>query len=1177
MSDPIPALASHLLPLKPLPDTSRLNLAIALPLRRQSVLTNYLRDLYDPRSPIYRRYLTPVEFAEEFGPTPQDYQTLVAFARSNHLQVTRTHPNRTILDLNASVADLRRVFGVNIKVYQHPVENRTFYAPDAAPTIDLPIPILAIKGLDSFNLPRPGGEATPSLPAPTPFGGTGTNGLYLGTNFRAAYVPGVTLTGAGQTAAVIEFDDYFPSDITNYNAHAGLSGITLSNVMVDGFADPPSFQNDEVAGDIEILSSMAPGLSRILVYEEQIFSPVDDMLNQIATDNSASEISCSWSFISADAATDQIFEQYAAQGQSFFCASGDFGAYTPTNFHNPVGSPYITIVGGTVLATGSTVNWTSETVWSGTGGGFTANYPIPSWQAGVSMVANQGSTVYRNIPDVAMCATNIYVVANQGRTESFRGTSASAPLWAGFVALVNQQAAAHGDAPVGFLNPAIYAIGASAGYATNFHDIVSGNNTNSSSPSNFLAVAGYDLCTGWGTPNGSNLINTLAPPDPLVMQPITGFASTGPASGPFSMTTENFDITNVGPGTLTWSLGVDSAWVSVTPTNGTLTPGAGTSIVVTLNSTASSLVLGDYAAHLTLSNLSNGDLHYRTFTLHVSDPLLVTASPGLSFGGPPGGPFNVSAQSCLLTNTGLQSVSWAFLGGPPWLNVSPDHGTLNPNGSMAISCSPNANAADLPQGAYAGAVQFTNLTAGAAESAPSSILVGPLLLNGGFETGDFAEWSSNGDTSYIDVTNDPSAVHSGSLGAWLGTSGSPGYLSQNIPTAPGQYYSVSLWLSDADGMTPNGFSLSWGGAVLCQLTNLTVMTWTNLQFIVPATNALTPLQIQFQDDTGELSLDDVSVTAAPPTITGISPGRGPTAGGTVVSFTGTGFQNRAAISFGAIPATAVVVQSTTNLTATTPGMPVGSTTVTLVNGDGQFIVLTNGFTFVGTPAISWPAPSPLQYGLTLDASRLNATANVPGAFAYHPPAGTAPDSGNQVLSVVFTPLDTNDYYAVTSYTNLTVGLAPLAVTAYDNSRLYGLTNPVLTGAISGVQNADSIFATYTSGATSATPPGIVPIVAQLADPDHRLTNYQVNIVDGSLTILPVAPPVFQGLAHSGGSLTFTWSAIPTESYQVQYNSVLTATNWVDLNDPILATNSTVSITDWVPDPQRYYRVLLVPQ
>ncbi len=131
------------------------------------------------------------------------------------------------------------------------------------------------------------------------------------------------------------------------------------------------------------------------------------------------------------------------------------------------------------------------------------------------MVANQGSTANRNFPDVAMVADGIYVFAN-GIGQTIGGTSVAAPLWAGFTALVNEQAAVMGQAPAGFLNPALYTIGEGASYTTSFHDITSGDNTSpdlrnpNGSTSQFHAAPGYDLCTGWGTPNGINLINLLA-------------------------------------------------------------------------------------------------------------------------------------------------------------------------------------------------------------------------------------------------------------------------------------------------------------------------------------------------------------------------------------------------------------------------------------------------------------------------------------------------------------------------------------------------------------------------------------------------------------------------------------------------------------------------------------------
>lgn len=174
------------------------------------------------------------------------------------------------------------------------------------------------------------------------------------------------------------------------------------------------------------------------------------MLNRMATDNVAKQLSSSWTF-STDATTSQVFQEMAAQGQSFFNASGDSDAYSGP-ISAPADSPYVTVVGGTTLTTsGPSGAWVSETVWNwgsgqGSGGGISTSYSLPSWQAGVSMAANQGSVHQRNIPDVAMAADNVFEIADNGRSLSgIGGTSCATPMWAGFTALVNQQAAGLGQ------------------------------------------------------------------------------------------------------------------------------------------------------------------------------------------------------------------------------------------------------------------------------------------------------------------------------------------------------------------------------------------------------------------------------------------------------------------------------------------------------------------------------------------------------------------------------------------------------------------------------------------------------------------------------------------------------------------------------------------------------------
>ncbi|HSY43334.1 MAG TPA: protease pro-enzyme activation domain-containing protein, partial [Candidatus Acidoferrum sp.] len=400
----LPSSATQLRALGRLPATQHLDLVIGLPLRNRPALTNLLEQIYDPASPQFHRYLTPEQFAEQFGPSLEDYQSVIAFAKANGLTVTGTHSNRTLVDVSGSVADIERVFHVTMQTYQHPTESRTFFAPDQDPSLNLAVPVLSIKGLDNYFLPHRMGHAAPPSFTKNQQTGTGPGGFYIGSDYRHAYAPGVTLTGTGQSIALFELDGYYPSDITNYEALAKEPDVPVTNILIDGFSGVPpdgDSGNEEVSLDIEVVIAMAPGVSQVLVYEGPTSSVqnFDDILDQMATDDKAAQISSSWGF-TIDATTEQTFQQYALQGQSFFEACGDSGAY-PGPVNTPADDPLVTSVGGTVLTTvtnGET--WSSETTWQNGSGGISSVYAIPSWQQGVSMANNQGSTYSRNVPDV---------------------------------------------------------------------------------------------------------------------------------------------------------------------------------------------------------------------------------------------------------------------------------------------------------------------------------------------------------------------------------------------------------------------------------------------------------------------------------------------------------------------------------------------------------------------------------------------------------------------------------------------------------------------------------------------------------------------------------------------------------------------------------------------------------
>ena len=520
------------------PATNRLQLAIGLPLRDQDKLTNLLHGLYAPGNTNFHRYLKPAQFAARFGPADQDYQSVLNFAKTNHLQVVQEYGNHAVVDVVGSVADIENAFHVTLGYYQHPTENRLFYGPDVPPTIDARLPISYVLGLDNYILPETHVRTfvtRAARPQPGVDNGSGTNNLYIGTDFRNAYVPGVSLKGEGQVLGLVEYSGFTPSDITEYESLAGLTNNPplIEPVVLPGDMGVPCTNcgnlNPEIALDIEMVVALAPHLSAVIVVEG---TDDTDALNELATlTNSAggplaNQISSSYGSQGEPDCEPQLW-QFAAQGQSFFLASGDAGAPSNGVKTTTADYNYLTTVGGTELSmNGAGLSWSNELVWgppfTGTNGGsigyFDTGIAIPAYQKDINTTANGGSSIFRNVPDVAMCADNIEIVStvtstNQpiqtGVVGGAAGTSAAAPLWAAFTALVNEQALNQNLPTIGFLDPAIYDLANGPLYATYFHDITNGANTNNISPNLYFAGPGYDNCTGLGSPNGQAMINAL--------------------------------------------------------------------------------------------------------------------------------------------------------------------------------------------------------------------------------------------------------------------------------------------------------------------------------------------------------------------------------------------------------------------------------------------------------------------------------------------------------------------------------------------------------------------------------------------------------------------------------------------------------------------------------------------
>ena len=595
-----------------LPATQTMHFDAVLALRHQPDLEDFLQEVYDPSSSSYRHFVTVEEFTTRFGPSQGDYDTLMAFARASGFTVVGGSRNRMDVILTGSVASIEKAFHVTMCVYQHPTENRTFYAPDREPSVDLPFQLWHISGLDNYSIPRPNLVHRSVKAKSNATTGSGPDQSFLGSDMRAAYYGTGALTGAGQSLGLLEYAGTDLADLETYYTNVGQTEtVPITLQSVDGFPvtcyASEGCDDTEQTIDMTQALGMAPGLASLVMYVGYNDSAI---FNAMATANPLNaQLSCSWYWSPADPKTlDPIFMEFAAQGQNLFDAAGDAFSWQIGGSIWPADNAYLVSVGGTDLETQSAGGpWASETAWLNGGGGFSPNnIPIPSWQL---VTADQCidvacSTTLRNGPDVSANANfTFYVCADQDGCNAnyYGGTSFAAPMWAGYLALANQQALANGSpTTLGFINPILYTIGLGSSYDTDFHDITIGTN-------GYSATEGFDLATGWGSPNGSGLITGL----------LGTVVGSGPAAG-YSPVLLNFGtrgvgktsapkkviLTNVGKSTLNistittsgdFALKAFTATKKLTPcvNGGTVAAGATCAIEVTFTPTQPGTRTGD--------------------------------------------------------------------------------------------------------------------------------------------------------------------------------------------------------------------------------------------------------------------------------------------------------------------------------------------------------------------------------------------------------------------------------------------------------------------------------------------------------------------------------------------------------------------------------------------------------
>lgn len=626
-----------------LPSNQLLQLNLVLALRDRAGLQSLLKQLYDPSSPNYRQFLSVQQFTALFGPTEQDYETVLRFAQTYGFQVVGGSRDARDVQIKGTVGQIEAAFHVNMRIYQHPTEGRTFYSPDSEPKMDLPFNLWHISGLDNYSIPHPllvnkndyaaAHGIAPDQVVSYATTGSGPSASFLGSDMRAAYYGTGTLTGAGQNLGLLEYYGTNLADLNTYYSNVNQkNNVPITLLSTDGTSTtctyrPGHCDDTEQTLDMTQALGMAPGLTSLTMY---IGSTDTAIIGSMVSHNPLpTTIGCSWGWTPADPTTlDPYFEQMAAQGQNFFAASGDYSTWTASGNSAawPADDANVVSVGGTDLITQSAAGpWASETAWADSGGGISPDsIALPAWQqiSGVINSSNKGSTTLRNGPDVSANANfTFYVCADQKSctANQYGGTSFAAPMWAGYIALVNQQLAANGKSTIGFLNPIIYPQNVTSSYGTDFHDISSGTS------GSYSAVTGYDLVTGWGSPN-AGLIAALAGST----QAASFSLSASPASLPVTAgSNTSTQITATVTGTLsnaiTLSATVPSGWPAATFNPSSL-PGSGTNTSTMSISVPAGTATGTYP--ITVTGTSGTTTETSTVTLTVSSG--TTASFSLS-------------------------------------------------------------------------------------------------------------------------------------------------------------------------------------------------------------------------------------------------------------------------------------------------------------------------------------------------------------------------------------------------------------------------------------------------------------------------------------------------------------------------------------------------------------------
>jgi subtilase family serine protease len=546
---------------------------------QQAALEQLLRQQQEPASPLFRKWLTPEQYADRFGLSQDDIVKITAWLGSSGFNVIRVARGRDFIVFSGTAREVESA--LRTPIHRYLVNGEQHYANEAEPSLPLAIAdvVAGFQGLDDFRpehprsrlhpLANPRSQPTPSYADPqSGLSGLSPSDLATIYDIQPLYQNG--FDGTGQTVVVAGQTNVDLNDIRAFHQAFNLPARDPKLLLVPGAPDPGIVSKElmESDMDLELVGAIAPNAIVLFVYSPNVFNSVEYAIdNALAPVISFSFGGCELRITESQATALESEAQKAnLEGITWVASSGDSGAAacedqngtataatTGMSVNIPASLPEVTSVGGTELAEGAATYWGTnnsalsyipEGTWNdsalisslvmaglipggfaASGGGVSSLYSKPFWQTGPG-VPNDGR---RDVPDIALTASGAhdpYAIVTGGQSSWGGGTSAAAPTFAGMVALLNQY---WGTTGLGNINPNLYALAQSVPGI--FHDITTGNNIvpcQIGSPNcqngsfGYNAGLGYDQVTGLGSVDATQLVTNWTTLPYLV---ITGLTS----------------------------------------------------------------------------------------------------------------------------------------------------------------------------------------------------------------------------------------------------------------------------------------------------------------------------------------------------------------------------------------------------------------------------------------------------------------------------------------------------------------------------------------------------------------------------------------------------------------------------------------------------------------------------